>query len=393
MHCAQQGLLTLESAGGEGGGESSGDLAICAVNREHVWVRRHKVASLDLFKQFLQGNVEAVGGFGKGGTSGGVLAPLFVKPVKGAKYVVQDLYKVPKKLREVVGEFTGEYGETLKISEVRELLSEYIKKEALEEGAKKGEVMLKGDRHSTLLALLDGGLGVGSGASTESTGKALGSSTRIVQDECEVVEGKSKVGGDDDEGYYAEETDFSSPSWGGGLALPPTLPSVPLYTLKIREGGLIDVHSIDQEKAKKPSTAEEDGRWKPVSLPPAPPPPTQMRKTSSLATQSASSSYQASKRPTTMGNKPKSSISSAPSLPLHDVIVTKEQFVKRLLSKMTLYYLILTPQGRVHIHAGSPPMIQIIVERRQGNKTVTLVRGLEHYDVDLAEICKKCQKK
>eukprot|EP01031_Cornospumella_fuschlensis_P039749 gene39749-48395_t len=250
-YCAQQGLLVLEGAAGDGAAEAAGDLAVVSVNKDHAWVRRHKVTSLELFKQFLRGDAEETAGKA---AAAGIAVPLLAKPAKGAKYVVQDLYKVPKKLRELLlveaeGLVTGEYGDTLKLSEVRELLLEFIRREGLEEGANKGEVVLKADKHAALLSILGPSVDSASKGGAKSVDMTSKCSQHVPDSEGGggISDARNKVPGDDEDFFAAEDDDEPPVSCSSGLALPPTLPSAPMFTLKIREGGLIDVNSLDKD--------------------------------------------------------------------------------------------------------------------------------------------------
>eukprot|EP01031_Cornospumella_fuschlensis_P027255 gene27255-32925_t len=250
-YCAQQGLLVLEGAAGDGAAEAAGDLAVVSVNKDHAWVRRHKVASLELFRQFLRGDAEEAAGKT---AAAGIAVPLLAKPAKGAKYVVQDLYKVPKKLRELLlveaeGQVTGEYGDTLKLSEVRELLLEFIRREGLEEGANKGEIVLKADKHAALLSILGPSVNSASKGGAKGVDMTSKSSQHVSESDGGggVSDARNKVPDDDEDFYAAEDDDEPPASFSTGLALPPTLPSAPMFTLKIREGGLIDVNSLDKD--------------------------------------------------------------------------------------------------------------------------------------------------
>jgi hypothetical protein len=63
--------------------------------------------------------------------------------------------------------------------------------------------------------------------------------------------------------------------------------------------------------------------------------------------------------------------------------LTKEELFKGIMSKFTSYYAIVSSHNSAPIiHSGKVPKVKIILESRMGNKTVTLIRGLEIFNIE-----------
>jgi predicted ribosome-associated RNA-binding protein Tma20 len=157
------------------------------------------------------------------------------------------------------------------------------------------------------------------------------------------------------------------------LYMPPQAPEI---KMKIHKDGLIDLDNPGNRTTSSSSTSSsatssivsEKKAWKPVSLPPAP---------------TASSSNNNKSKPTsTTGGKGITTSSSSNSAnkkkdkpATADIVeqpselnTTKEDFIKCMLEHCVAYHRITTTSGEVYIYSGAVPSINILAEKRQGNK-------------------------
>ncbi len=102
--------------------------------------------------------------------------------------------------------------------------------------------------------------------------------------------------------------------------------------------------------------------WKPIMLPPP------------AAKKPASTPSGSNKGASTTGvpqhakSEKKSNKASTNIEELSAIELTKEEFMKAILSKMTGYHAIVQPNGDVNVHSGKVPKEKVIVETHMGNK-------------------------
>ncbi|KAJ2549354.1 hypothetical protein EV175_004481 [Coemansia sp. RSA 1933] len=70
-------------------------------------------------------------------------------------------------------------------------------------------------------------------------------------------------------------------------------------------------------------------------------------------------------------------------------VIRRDQLHARLQETMTLYTQVSVPGRETIIKIGNPPTVDIICEKKMGNKIVTRIIGLEAYGIDPAEIAKE----
>lgn len=105
--------------------------------------------------------------------------------------------------------------------------------------------------------------------------------------------------------------------------------------------------------------------WKPIMLPP--PAAKKPASTPSGSNKGASVAGVPQHAKTTKSEK-SSSKTSTNIEELSAIELTKEEFMKAILSKMTGYHAIVQPNGDVNVHSGKVPKVKVIVETRMGNK-------------------------
>ncbi|KAJ2525184.1 hypothetical protein GGI11_000217, partial [Coemansia sp. RSA 2049] len=70
-------------------------------------------------------------------------------------------------------------------------------------------------------------------------------------------------------------------------------------------------------------------------------------------------------------------------------VIRRDQLHTRTQEAMTLYTRVTVPGKEAKLRTGNPPTVDIICEKKMGNKVVTRVIGLEAYGIDPAEIAKE----
>jgi hypothetical protein len=108
-------------------------------------------------------------------------------------------------------------------------------------------------------------------------------------------------------------------------------------------------------------------QWKPIMLPPA------SAKKAAPSSSSGKSSTTNANSTTTHSNTNKKEKQVVVVEELSAIEMTKEEFMKAILSKMTNYHAIVQPNGDVNVHSGKVPKAKVVVESRQGHK-VSLYR-------------------
>jgi len=72
--------------------------------------------------------------------------------------------------------------------------------------------------------------------------------------------------------------------------------------------------------------------------------------------------------------------------------IKKEDLMRNIHKELSPSYGIVAADGTVTV-TSTKPSIEILVESRMGSKTVTKIRGLEVFGIDLVQFSQKCQKK
>lgn len=173
----------------------------------------------------------------------------------------------------------------------------------------------------------------------------------------------------------------------------------------------------DKEATKKKGGVNAAGNtifWKAVSLSSAPASKTANKKKATVPGSTNHNSNnnnihnsghaQKGQKANTTGRAPKSVNAVSSSAGQNEDLVrtvTWEDAIRTLLSRLTVYHAFVTPSAgsggevEVHVHSGAAPKLQVLTEKRAGNKTVTLLRHLEAFadilDVDV--VVKLAQKR
>lgn len=356
--CKAQGLLEVVTS-------ENGITQILSINRNHPACSAHKVNDVDAFKAFVNHTSTmpdaATAGAGQSAGSGG-------GGKSTDKLSIIELWKLPKKMRDIFGNVQGTFGELLRANELKDMLVEYMKAQNLAAEGSKQMLCLQRESHRELFEMLS------------SSAKAVAITKPVA------IERAAEV-------FEEEVEDISSDPSMAALRAMDTAAAWPRLRgtgadigLKISKAGLINLDDPSSTPVVPPSSstankAKNSKAWKPVSLPPAPPAPAGNKKLPVGHPGSASQHQNASKK------KPAVEVEEVP-----EMLISKEDFVKGCVSKMTPYHAIMYG-GEAEIFSGTVPKVHILAEKRQGNKMVTIVRGVEHFGLDLADLAKKFQKR
>jgi hypothetical protein len=329
----------------------------------------------DIFTNLASSNSSSSTGHsgGKGGSS-------------STKIQVYELYKLPKKLREVFGSIHGEYGEHLKISEAKDIIVMYMKRNQLEaspataalavndEGA---PVTDKKQPASNLLIIPPPDLlyDICREFSDKKKSQATASKDQAKAEEAKPATAshvKATVDAEFEEyGTLPSSTSSGMADW--DLAMP----SAPAIQMKVKAGGLINIDNMTPAEVAALQTSGQTGVpgaargtsritggssvggwgvdagkvWKPISLPPAPP---AAKSTGPVKGGGAGDSgTKKSFASATSANLPAKRQDPSAAAEIHPVPsggpveLTKEEFLKLIISKMTLYHGIVQPDGKL----------------------------------------------
>lgn len=377
-YCSRQQLLSVQ--------EDSGVAEVIAVSRTHELFRGIKVPNPDAFKARVAASdnpvsaAEAVAATGGGtasfsqqsstaGTGGGI-------KITG----VVELLKPPKTMREVFGAVRGEFGECLRLGEVKQALVEYLRQHASLVPGDKASVQMS--CQDPLLKLLPKDLS----KAVEPLPPHPPTTTEQIEDNEEEVDWDKLQTYDDD------ERDQGSLSAGVVDLSLSSLPSSACAEIgmKIHKDGLCN---IDTKKSgdrlnsmgntinsSSSNSSSSSSYWRPVSLPPP--------KAVSVIQKGSSNSRQG------YDNKSKKKKKAQEEVDPNAVCeLRKDALIKAVAAKMSPYYVILGSRSssggwRGTVHSGSLPKARVILESRMGNKTVTIVRSLEVFELDLVALTK-----
>jgi predicted ribosome-associated RNA-binding protein Tma20 len=342
--------------------DANHNLFMISFNRDHELFSRYKVSDIDNFRmkvkqreqQSSSSSSTAVDDGHQKGVSGGV---------RSDKYVIMELYKIPKKIREIFVKDNlllingAENGEYYKANEIKELLIRYITLHRLENPEKRSTLLMTSDDDLYEFCSFDRK----EKATGDSTSSSSSSSSSIVLKPSGFPPLKS------------ENTAAPVPFERNGFS------SVVSNSKETNYQNNFPSLASSAPPPKVPSGSSSDGSWRrePSKQPSAPLPPSAPLVSSQPKKKDSSST-------TVMMNEEEIKINE----------ISKEDFMKSILSKLTLYHGIIPPStGAISIHSGTIPKIKILTEHRMGNKMVTVVRGLDYYQIDLSALSKQCQKK
>ncbi len=379
--------------------DDNGIAKLTKITREHSLIKQFKYEKIDELKAMIlqresstssdpsNNNMKTIGGKKDGSSN---------------QIQVSELYKVPKKLREVFHDLlpaimaSSKYGEYLQLSEVRDLLLQYIKKHDLEIPDKRSHLLITSeDPISEFCDVND----------KKSKEAAPPSRTAVLPpppppptgyDGMPLMEDSNKAmkAGLEDESYVHPLPQISSLSiydqWNlsGGNEI----------KLKIHKDGLKNVNDLSDFPALSTSTADsvssvrsgvsssgistskiaggsKIGGWgrdpskpfKPIHLPSPQPAAVKAKASPSSAPASSQLNQKKDKVGKESGSNVKMIDADEEEVKVHQL--SKEEFFKTLVSKLTLYHVIAPPQSdSAEIKSGSIPKIKILTEHRAGNK-------------------------
>jgi len=324
------GLLTLQ--------DNNGVISIVSVQRVHDLYKGIKVENPDHFRKYMLSNSQS----DLSGASNAVAME--------GKINVVDLYKLPKHaVKYLFGDMKGQYGKYLKLNEVKEALINYIRSKNLEDSTNKASINVPSDDplykyikqiNNTNIAKL-----------AESSSNA---GMRMPPSEMIQVGSDDETYGSDDDNNVA----YNGEMRGGNTVAGVWFPSAVI-------GGAVDKVAPQSE-------------WKPISLP----------KSKAATSTEHDSSNSASNVAIVSG-------SVAAIVPKDPIVITnikKEDLMRNIHKELSPSYGIIAADGTVTI-TSTKPSVELIVESRMGSKTVTKIRGLELFSIDLTQFAQKCQKK
>lgn len=400
--------------------DDNGIAKLTKITREHSLIKQFKYEKIDELKAMILQRESSSSSDPSNSvkTSGGK------KDGSSNQIQVSELYKVPKKLREIFHDLlpaimaSSKYGEYLQLSEVRDLLLQYIKKHDLEIPDKRSHLLITSEDPISEFCDVN-----------EKKAKETPPASRTAAlpppppptgyDGMPLVEESNKAvkGRLEDESYVDPIPQISSLSIYDQL----NLSGGNEIKLKIHKDGLKNVNDLSDFPALSTSTANSAssvkpgssgistskiaggskvGGWgrdpskpfKPIHLPSPQPVAAKAKPPPSYSPASSQLSQKKDKVGKESGSNVKTIDADEEEVKVHQL--SKEEFFKTLVSKLTLYHAIAPPQSdSAEIKSGSIPKIKILTEHRAGNKMVTVVRGMDHYPIDLTLFTKACQKK
>ncbi len=312
--------------------DNNGVVSIVSVQRIHDLYKGIKVENPDSFRKFMLSNSQG------DSTSAASTA------ISEGKINVVDLYKLPKHaVKYLFGDMKGQYGKYLKLSEVKEALIDYIRAKNLEDPTNRSTLNVPSDDPLYKYIKQINNVAAKPIASQNNAAASVPPS--------EIVE----AGSDDDEYNSDEDTNddtYRNDSSGGitvaGVWFPSSAP-----------GGAV----------RKVAPQSE---WKPISLP---------KSNKPVVAAASDDAVKGGDRMTAAANDP--------------VVITnikKEDLMRNIHKELSPSYGIVAADGTVTV-TSTKPSIEILVESRMGSKTVTKIRGLEVFGIDLVQFSQKCQKK
>lgn len=387
QHCQREGILVSHT--------SQGVTQITSVARSHPITRAHKVDDVDRFKAIVNNTSSASAGNGpaqstasQGNTSGGGGA------ASRGKIDVVELVKFPKAMREIFGDQHDEaFGDLLRLSAARQVFAQFIRTHDLQDPQAAHCLRLSYEKYPELCQQLRP-------LAVKATGEKKGASTAT-----QLPPPPPSLSSE--ERPYGRETEEEDEVDGGvGSHTSDWIDSVitpmekTVIGLRRRPEGLINLDDMGNTSirpaatttATTTKTSKQSATWKPISLPPSRPATSRPGPSTTSSSSSSGAAHAGTARP---GSKAKDK--TRPEEDRSDVVISKEDFVKGCMSKLTAYHAILRPgpggMTLTEFHCRAPPKIAISTECRAGNKMVTLVRGLDHFGVDLSDLSRKLQKR
>jgi hypothetical protein len=274
------------------------------------------------------------------------------------------------------------------VLQIREMLAMYIKSHQLEKADDRSRLVIAPTDET--FALIRSAVPVQGTASTTSAtvhGNSLTekASTGIVKGnvkDAEVLEEETVDEEDDDGTLLAKPLSQSvagvmlcddphSP-WGTAhSSLAMKVPKEGLKSVEYLTPGLAPAVPRTINKVRGGWGTDPGKEWKPILLPPAPPKKVVGYRPVAPSSSLLSSAYPVNGNPHASketANKPPKVTTQTPTPVLNAIELSKEEFMKAVLAKMTGYHGILQPSGEVNIHSGKVPKVHIVVEQRMGRR-------------------------
>jgi predicted ribosome-associated RNA-binding protein Tma20 len=351
------------------------NLFLISVNRENELFGKYKVSDIESFRMKVKQREQSSLSVHEDGLQK-VVPSSSTATARSDKYVIMELYKIPKKLREIFSKDSllsngAENGEYYKANEIKELLIRYITLHRLENPEKRSSLILTSDDDLYEYCSFD--------KKDKATSDSCSSSSSVILKPSAFPPLKSESSSTSEaaslSAVHERKNGFSSVSSSSS--------SNSSSNRDTNYQNNFPTLGFSTSPSKTASGSSSDATWRknpdlPLK-PPANPPPS---------------------APTSSVSQPKKKDASALiDVPINEEEIkineiSKEEFMKSILSKLTLYHGIIPPStGIISIHSGIIPKIKILTEHRMGNKMVTVIRGLDYYQIDLITLSKQCQKK
>ncbi len=314
--------------------DNNGVVSIVSIQRVHDLYKGIKVENPDHFRKFMLSNSQSDQSSASNTAS------------SEGKINVVDLYKLPKHaVKYLFGDMKGQYGKYLKLSEVKEALIDYIKSKNLEDPTNKSSLNVPSDDPLYKYVKQISNATVTKTIETHKAPEARVSTLEMSREESD-----DEVYSSDDDGEHTYRNDMTGGTTVAGVWFPS--------------------HSSDAVKKVAPQT-----EWKPISLP--------RSKNTKNPVGSVSSDI------VEVGGD---AVAVAAKEPVVITNIKKEDLMRNIHKELSCSYGIVAADGSVTI-ASTKPSVEIVVESRMGSKTVTKIRGLELFGIDLTQFAQKCQKK
>lgn len=394
--CSGKGLLNMTN--------ENGVASVSKINKNHDWFQEFRVKwtsttpedfkSAVLIRMNGEDTNSKEDSTGKGGKN-------------SSKMKVLELHKLPKNYKDIFGTPKGKFGEYLQSVEIRELISNFWQQSKLEDNNDKSKLIIPAENPLFKLAAT---------ASKVTAKKSKPTASIPAVKEKDPLPDLS----DDELDRVNDELDsamsLNLPSSNGLVCIAGVwVPEVKSFGTK-KEGvdsswpSLSDANKTDNN-LKYSKENDNDGAWKkyeawsgtdrkgikgsssvggwgfdkgekwhPISL--------------STASSGGDKKVKVGKEGRKDEVKKKNKKSAEVVEEINEISIRKDEFFKAFLGKLSPYFAVIASEDSAPIiQSGSPPKVKIIVERRMGNKTVTILRNLAGFALDLASLTKDFQKK
>ena len=313
--------------------DNNGVVSVVSIQRIHDLYKGIKVENPDHFRKFMLSNSQ------NDSSSASNTA------TSEGKINVVDLYKLPKHaVKYLFGDMKGQYGKYLKLSEVKEALIDYIKSKNIEDPTNKSSLNVPSDDPLYKYVKQINNSVVTKKIETQKAPEICVSSVARVESDDEVYNS------DEDTSEYTYLNEMN----GGNSVAGVWFPS----------------HTSDGIKKIAPQS-----EWKPISLPKSKKTNDDVASVSNDVVDVGGGAMVAvTKEPVTITN------------------IKKEDLMRNIHKELSCSYGIVAADGSVTI-TSTRPSVEMVVESRMGSKTVTKIRGLELFGIDLTQFAQKCQKK